>query len=83
MRGGIFTVSAGHEVRVACRDATTGDDLATLEARVADTRRSRTEAARRTRTQSARLHARAIRRLMQGLAVGGDTLGLDGEELEP
>lgn len=80
VRGGLFTVSAGSEVHVACRDAVTGDELATLQARVAQSRQDRNNAAKRARTQSARLHARAIRRLMRGLALGGDTLGLDGEE---
>lgn len=79
VRGGVFTVSAGREVHVACRDAVIGDDLAKLQAQVAESRGAREEASRRTRTQSARLHARAIRRLMQGLALGGDSLALDGE----
>lgn len=80
VRGGVFTVTRGQEVRVACRDAVTDDDLASLEARVARSRTDRIDAARRTRTDAARLHARAIRRLMHGLAPGGDTLGLEGLE---
>lgn len=83
VRGGIFTVSGGREVHVACRDAVIGDDLPKLQAQVAESRHAREDAARRTRTQSARLHARAIRRLMKGLVVGGDTLALDGEGGEP
>lgn len=83
VRGGVMTVSEGCMVRIACRDAVTGDNLATLQAEVASSRRARKEAARQTKTHSARLHARAIRRLMQGLAVSGDTLALDGEGEEP
>lgn len=82
VRGGVFTVSAGRKVHVACRDAMTGDDLITLEARIAQSRRDRNAASRRSRTQSARLHARAIRRLMHGLALDGDTLGLGAERDE-
>ncbi|MEQ9462450.1 MAG: F0F1 ATP synthase subunit epsilon [Haliea sp.] len=77
VRGGVFTVIGGREVHVACRDAVTGDDLTTLQAQVARTRAERVDTARSTRTGAARLHARAIRRLMQGMALGGDTLGLD------
>ena len=82
VRGGVFAVSEGREVHVACRDAVTGDDLATLQAQVARSRLERDEASRRARTHSARLHARAIRRLMLGLERGGDMLGLDGGENE-
>jgi len=77
--GGVFTVTDGRDVRVACREAVPGDDLATLEARAAAARHDRIDESRRARSHAARLHARAIRRLMQELAVGGDTLGLDGE----
>jgi len=83
VRGGVFTVSSGCEVHVACRDAIAGDDLARLRADVAESRKAREDAARRTRAHSARLHARAIRRLMHGLALGGDTLALDEEGEEP
>ncbi|GHF60542.1 F0F1 ATP synthase subunit epsilon [Seohaeicola zhoushanensis] len=83
VRGAVFTVSGGETVHVACRDAVTGDDLATLQAEVAESRRAHDDASRRTRAQSARLHARAIRRLMHGLALGGDTVALDGEGDEP
>lgn len=82
VRGGVFTVEGGRRVLVACRDAVPGDDLASLEKRVAAARHDRIDAARRTRSHATRLHARAIRRLMQGLAPGGDTLGLDREEEE-
>ncbi|MWD26146.1 F0F1 ATP synthase subunit epsilon [Aquicoccus sp. SCR17] len=80
VRGGVFTVTGGSEVRVACRDAVTGDDLGRLQARVAQTRADRLDTARQRRSTATRLHALAIRRLMQGLARGEDALGLDALE---
>ena len=80
VRGGVFTVTAGQDVRVACREAIMSDDLPSLEDCVAAARRAGLEEGRQARSHDAKLHARAIRRLMQGLALGGDTLGLDGEE---
>ena len=78
LRGGVLEVSQGTTVRIACREAIPGDDLATLQAKVAEARAALIEAGRTARTRDTRLHARAIRRLMQGL--GGDPLGLDEEE---
>ncbi|GAB4391108.1 F0F1 ATP synthase subunit epsilon [Albidovulum sp.] len=83
VRGGVFAVVAGREAQVACRDAVLGDDLATLQARVAAVRRERDEAARSSRAQSASLHARAIRRLMRDLTDGGDRPWFGEEEQRP
>lgn len=82
LRGGVLTVTGGRAVAIACREAIFGDDLARLQARVADTRSAQTDAARRARSDDARLHTRAMRRLMHQLATGGDTLGL-APEAEP
>ena len=79
VRGGIFTVTGGREVRVACREGILSDDLPSLQARVAAARAEALDETRRTRTQGTQLHARAIRRLMHELASGGDTLGLGPE----
>ncbi|TPE53920.1 F0F1 ATP synthase subunit epsilon [Amaricoccus solimangrovi] len=79
LRGGIFAVTGGAEVRVACREAIVSDDLASLRSRVAAARAEALDASRRARSEGTRLHARAIRQLMRELASGGDTLGLDGD----
>jgi F-type H+-transporting ATPase subunit epsilon len=79
LRGGIFTVTGGDHVRVACREAVVSDDIASLQDRVKAARLEATDAARRARTHATRLHARAIRRLMRELSAGGDTLGLAPE----
>jgi len=79
LRGGVMTVSAGARVAIACREAIPGDDLETLQSKVAEARAEVLDRSRRTRTQSTRLHARAIRQLMRQLSEGGDTLGLLSE----
>jgi F-type H+-transporting ATPase subunit epsilon len=79
LRGGVFTVTGGDEVRVACREAIVSDDLASLQNRVKAARREADDDARRARTQRTRLHAHAIRQLMRELAPGGDTIGLGPE----
>ncbi|MBP0485066.1 F0F1 ATP synthase subunit epsilon [Sagittula salina] len=85
LRGGVFSMTGGQAVHVACREAITGDDLANLQVEVRRARAEIEDAARKARTDSAKLHARAIRRLMRGLALGPDSLAgelvhLDGED---
>lgn len=82
LRGGVFSVTGGESVQIACREAILGDDLATLQARVVSVRAENEDAARRARSHDTQLHARAIRRLMRELSSGGDTLGL-APEAEP
>lgn len=79
LRGGVFTVAGGDSVAIACREAIFGDDLPTLQARVAAARAEQVDANRRARAQDAKLHARAIRRMMHQMVVGGDSL-LTSEE---
>ena len=79
LRGGIFTVTGGSDVRVACREAILSDDLPSLEARIAAARADALDASRRASTQGTKLHARAIRYLMRELSAGGDTMGLGPE----
>lgn len=81
LRGGVFTVTEGREIRVACREAIPGDDLASLLPQVAEARAQAEDDARRARAHGTGLHARAIRQMMRDLSPGGDTLGL-GSELE-
>ncbi|GGF20081.1 ATP synthase epsilon chain 2 [Youhaiella tibetensis] len=76
LRGGIFAVTGGTHVRIACREAIVSDELAALESRVAAARLEAENAIRNARTSDTRLHARAIRQLMHELSAGGDTLGL-------
>lgn len=76
LRGGIFSVTGGNEVRVACREAIVSDDLASLQARVSAVRKEALDESRRARAQGVKLYAHAVRRLMHELAAGGDTLGL-------
>ena len=67
MRGGILRISGGSRVEIACREAVPGDDLAALEALVEEKNAERDDAARRARAEQTRLHANAIRGLMQRL----------------
>jgi len=76
LRGGIFSVTGGNEVRVACREAIISDNLASLRPRVAAARKEALDESRRARAQGVKLYAHAVRRLMHELAAGGDTLGL-------
>ncbi|MGE4072004.1 MAG: F0F1 ATP synthase subunit epsilon [Lysobacterales bacterium] len=76
LRGGVFSVVDGRHVRVACREAVTGDDLAALEQLVTTQMAVRHEAMRAARAEHTRLQAQAIRSLMQRLAAkpGSDAL---------
>lgn len=76
LRGGIFSVTGGSEVRIACREAIGSEDLASLQARVSAARKEALDESRRARAQGVKLYAHAVRRLMHELAAGGDTLGL-------
>jgi F-type H+-transporting ATPase subunit epsilon len=76
LRGGIFSVTGGSEVRIACREAIVSEDLTSLQARVSAARKEALDESRRARAQGVKLYAHAVRRLMHELAAGGDTLGL-------
>lgn len=73
LRGGVMTVAEGRLVSIACREGSLGDDLATLEARVASLRASETDADRRHRVEQTRLHAQAVRQLIRLLGTGPTT----------
>ncbi len=70
LRGGVMTVTAGRRVAVACRQATIGDDLETLDAVVLAMRTAEADAGRCTRVEQMRLHARAVRQLVRFLRPG-------------
>jgi F-type H+-transporting ATPase subunit epsilon len=67
VHGGVFTVSAGHNVAVACREGVLGDSLEDLEAKVRAVRAQQTEADRKARVEQVRLHALAVRQLLRYL----------------
>ena len=72
LRGGVFRISGGRRVDVACREAVLGDDLTRLEAQVRAEMATQDDAARRVRGEQMRLHAVAIRRLMRQFGPESD-----------
>lgn len=71
LRGGVMTVSQGRHVAIACRRGSVGDDLEKLEHEVEALRAAELDAERRARVEQIRLHARAVRQLMQFLRPSG------------
>lgn len=71
VRGGVLTVEAGRDIRIACRAAILGADLAALETSVESQLAAEAEAARAARLQQARLHAQAIRKIILHLSDQG------------
>ena len=67
VHGGVFTVSAGCNVAVACREGVVGDSLENLEAKVCTVRAEQLEADRKARVEQVRLHALAVRQLLRYL----------------
>ena len=67
VRGGVFTVSEGRNVAVACREAVLGGSLEDLEAKVRAVRAQQIEADRKARVEQVRLHALAVRQLLRYL----------------
>jgi F-type H+-transporting ATPase subunit epsilon len=67
VRGGVFTVSAGRNVAVACREGVVSDSLQDLEAKVRAVRAKQLEDDRKARVQQVRAHAFAVRQLVRYL----------------
>jgi F-type H+-transporting ATPase subunit epsilon len=67
VRGGVFTVAAGRDIAVACREGVVGDSLEDLEAKVRTVRAQELEADRKARVEEVRLHALAVRQLLRYL----------------
>jgi F-type H+-transporting ATPase subunit epsilon len=67
VRGGVFTVSAGRNVAVACREGVVSDSLQDLEAKVRAVRAQQLEDGRKARVQQVRAHAFAVRQLVRYL----------------
>lgn len=76
--GGVFSITGGREIRVACRQATVGDDLSRLEAEVQTMRAALSDTGRRSRVEEMRLHANAVRQLTRLLrADAGSANGIN------
>jgi F-type H+-transporting ATPase subunit epsilon len=67
VRGGVFTVAAGRDVAVACREGVVGHSLEELEAKVRAVRAQQAEADRKARAEQTRVHALAVRQLVRYL----------------
>jgi F-type H+-transporting ATPase subunit epsilon len=67
VHGGVFAVSAGHNVAVACREGVIGDSLEDLEAKIRIVRTRQLDADRKARVEQVRLHALAVRQLVRYL----------------
>ena len=67
VRGGVFAVSGGRNVSVACREGVVGDSLDELEAKVRAVRARQLEADRKQRAEQIRVHALAVRQLIRYL----------------
>ena len=81
VRGGVFAVSAGHNVAVACREGVLGDSLEDLEAKVRAVRAQQTEADRKARVEQVRMHALAVRQLLRYLRPSPATAAPIKEEV--
>jgi F-type H+-transporting ATPase subunit epsilon len=67
VRGGVFTVSSGCNVAVACREGVVGNALDDLEAKVGAVRAQQLQATRKAHVEQVRLHALAVRQLVRYL----------------
>jgi F-type H+-transporting ATPase subunit epsilon len=74
VRGGVFSVSAGCSVAVACREGVVGDTLEDLETKVRAVRVQQLEADRKARAARVRAHAFAVRQLVRYLRPGRDAI---------
>jgi F-type H+-transporting ATPase subunit epsilon len=71
MRRGVFSVSRGHDIRVATREAVVGTDPDHLERAVLSRFREAAEEEQTARAESLRLQMAAIRRIIRYLRPGG------------
>jgi F-type H+-transporting ATPase subunit epsilon len=67
VRGGVFVVSGGRNVSIACREGVVGNSLDELEAKVRTVRARQLEADRKARVEQTRAHAFAVRQLVRYL----------------
>jgi len=71
VRHGVLTVTGGHDIAIATREAVTGDDLATLDQTVLNRFRADIETERTERVESTRMQLNAIRQIMRHLRPDG------------
>lgn len=71
VRAGVFSVSGGNRVAIACRQGVLGTDIRALESEVHVARSSETEAERHARVEQTRFHAMAVRELVRFLMPQG------------
>lgn len=72
LRGGVLTVSGGHTVAIASREAVAGDDLATLDTQVLRRFQSDADQERVEHVETMRLQMHAIRQMISRLQTGAD-----------
>lgn len=77
IQGGVLGVTGGDQVAIACRKAVLGEALANLEKEVRSARAAETETDRHARVTQTRLHAQAVRHLMNNLLSGHHAQVLD------
>ena len=73
-RRGVLSVSGGHDVRLAVREAVLGEDPDRLESAVLSRFRDMAEEEQGERAESLRLQMTAIRRLIHYLRPGGSSV---------
>jgi F-type H+-transporting ATPase subunit epsilon len=73
-RRGVMSISGGHEVRVAVRQAVLGDDPDQLEKSVLARFRETVEEEQSARAENLRLQMTAIRRIIHYLRPGGSSV---------
>ena len=73
VRRGVLSVTGGHEIAIATREAVVSDDLDRLEAVVLAEFQRRSEAERSSRTEGLQLQMKAIRQIIRYLRPGGPT----------
>lgn len=71
VRRGVLSVTGGHEIAIATREAVPGDDLVTLHQTVLARFRDEIEAERSEHIESTRLQLNAIRQIMRHLRADG------------
>jgi len=67
VRGGVLSVLDGRQIAIACREGVLGSDLTSLETNVRAEGRAIREADQRARVEETRLHAHAVRKLVESL----------------
>ncbi|MBW4047151.1 MAG: F0F1 ATP synthase subunit epsilon [Proteobacteria bacterium] len=71
VRHGVLTVTGGHDVAIATREAVVADDLGTLDEGVLERFRAELDTQRTEHVESTRLQLQAIRQIMRHLRPSG------------